>query len=170
MELSSASQVSDFMGASRPALPDPREEISLVEINRITTRVTFPNRGTPTFPNRRTTAFPARRTSPRTTLLGRAKNNNPRTPSPIRIIVHTESDHNVINTKLNIEWSSKESKIIKLFHYNDNEALKKFKIETTNTDKLSKIIDTDKPLHLVTKKFLKRLKGFVHQCFKKVKS
>ena len=81
-ELSSASQVSDFMGASRPALPDPREEISLVEINRITTRVPFPNRGTPAFPNRRTTAFPARRTTPRTTPPGR--NNNPRTPSPIR--------------------------------------------------------------------------------------
>ena len=44
-----------------------------------------------------------------------------------------------------------------------------FKIETTKTDKLSKIIETDKPLHIVTKKVLKRLQGFVHQSCKKVK-
>ena len=84
-------------------------------------------------------------------------------------IVRTESDHNMIITKLNIKWSPKEIKFVEMFNYKDKKALKLFKIETTKTDKLSKIIETDKPLHIVTKKFLKRLQGFVHQSFKKVK-
>ena len=56
-----------------------------------------------------------------------------------------------------------------MFKYKDSEALTNFKIATTNTNKLSKIINSDKPIDVVTKKFLKRLKGFVHQCFRKVK-
>ena len=84
-------------------------------------------------------------------------------------ICSTESDHNIINTKFNISWSARESKVMEIFKYKDKEALQKFKDMTTNTDKLSKIIDTDKPLDIVTKKFLKRIKGFIHQCFKKVR-
>ena len=82
-------------------------------------------------------------------------------------IVRTESDHNIIITKLNIKWSPKEIKVVEIFNYKDKKALKLFKIETTKKDTLSKIIETDKYLHIVTKKFLKRLKGFVHQSFKK---
>ena len=84
-------------------------------------------------------------------------------------IDHSESDHHVINTRLNIEWSPRTAKVFEVFKYKDKVALKKFKEETTNTDKLSKIFDSDKPIDIVTKKFIKRLKGFVHQCFQKVK-
>ena len=40
---------------------------------------------------------------------------------------------------------------------------------TTETKQLSQIIDMKKPVNIVTKKFLKRLKGFIHECFTKVK-
>ena len=65
-------------------------------------------------------------------------------------IVCTQSDHNVIKTKLNISWSQSESSVMEVFKYKDKEAQAKFKYETTNTDKLSDII-------VVTKKFRKRL-------------
>ena len=80
-----------------------------------------------------------------------------------------ESDHNMINTKLNIRWIPKESQILEVFNFKDLKAQKLFKSNTTNTDKLSKLIDSNKPLDLVTKKFIKRLQGFVHQSFKKVR-
>ena len=40
---------------------------------------------------------------------------------------------------------------------------------TENTDALSKIFDTNKSLEVKTKKFLKRLNGFIQDSFKKVK-
>jgi hypothetical protein len=58
---------------------------------------------------------------------------------------------------------------MEIFNYKDPKAQKLFKTVTTSTDQLSKLIDKNKPLNIVTKKFLKRLKGFVHQCFKKVR-
>ena len=58
---------------------------------------------------------------------------------------------------------------MEIFKFKDKASLQKFKSATTYTDKLSKIIDTDKPLDVVTKKFIKRLQGFIHQCFKKVR-
>ena len=82
---------------------------------------------------------------------------------------YTQSDHNMINTKLNISWSPTENRVMEVFKFKDKAALEKFKYETTYTDKLSKIIDTDKPLDVVTKKFIKRLQGFIHKCFKKVR-
>ena len=81
----------------------------------------------------------------------------------------TQSDHNMINTKLNVSWSPTENRVIEIFKFKDKAALEKFKFETTYTDKLSKLIDTDKPLDVVTKKFIKRLQGFIHKCFKKVR-
>ena len=40
----------------------------------------------------------------------------------------------------------------------------------SQTDSLSKIFDTDKDLVIQTKKFMKRLKGYIHGSFKKVKN
>ena len=34
---------------------------------------------------------------------------------------------------------------------------------------LSKLIESNKSIHVVTKKFLKRLQGFIHQCFEKIR-
>ena len=75
----------------------------------------------------------------------------------------------MINTKLNIKWSPTENRVMEIFKFKDKAALNKFKHETTHTDQLSKLIDTDKPLDVVTKKFIKRLQGFIHKCFKKVR-
>ena len=80
-----------------------------------------------------------------------------------------ESDHNIINTRLNLKWNSRETKVMEVFNYKDAKSLSMFKAEKTNTDSLSKIIDLDKPIDVVTKKFMKRLSGFIHKCFKKVK-
>ena len=44
-----------------------------------------------------------------------------------------------------------------------------FKRVTTNTKQLSEIVDKNKPLNTVTNKLVKRLKGFIHECFRKVK-
>ena len=44
-----------------------------------------------------------------------------------------------------------------------------FKILTTNTNFLSSVFDSHKDLNILTKKFLKRLNGCLHQCFKKIK-
>ena len=75
-------------------------------------------------------------------------------------VEYSESDHNIINTTMNMKLSPKEANVIEVFKYKDQEALKKFKDKTTNTTHLSQIIDMDKPLEVVTNKFIKRLKGF----------
>ena len=56
-----------------------------------------------------------------------------------------------------------------MFKYNDNEGRLKFKKVTSETKHLSEIIDMKKPLDVVANQFLKRLKGFIHECFTKVK-
>jgi hypothetical protein len=66
---------------------------------------------------------------------------------------HKESDHNVINTKLNIKWSSRKAKVTEVFKYKDEDAKKMFKIETTQTNELSRIIDMKKPIQVVTIRF-----------------
>ena len=81
----------------------------------------------------------------------------------------SESDHNLIHTKFNLTWSSKKAKVTEVFKYNDKHSKDKFKQVTTNTKHLSQIIDMNKPLDVVINKFLKRLKGFIHECFQKVK-
>ena len=84
-------------------------------------------------------------------------------------IQYSESDHNVINVKLNLKWSLGNRKVIEVFKYNDVEAKKKFKALTTETNEFSNIVDLKKPLDVVTTKFLKRLKDFIHKSFTKVK-
>ena len=91
---------------------------------------------------------------------------NVKTNNGIRL---TKSDHNIITTKLNISWTTHQTKVMEIFNFKDTKSLGMFKQATTKTDHLSKIIDSEKSIHLVTKKFLKRLQGFVHQCFKKIR-
>ena len=81
-----------------------------------------------------------------------------------------ESDHNTIDVVLDIAWrEDKTVSYVEVFKFADKESLAKFKTLTTNTNQLSKIFDTEKDLNVQTKKFLKRLNGFVNQSFKKVK-
>ena len=84
-------------------------------------------------------------------------------------IDYSECDHNIINTKLKLTWSPKERPLIEVFKYHDKEALEKFRKVTTETTHLSTIVNMNKPIHIVTNQFLKRVKGFIHECFKKVK-
>ena len=56
-----------------------------------------------------------------------------------------------------------------IYQISDKNALQMFKKVTSETNHLSLIIDMDKPLDVVTNKFLKRLKGYIHECFEKVK-
>ena len=58
---------------------------------------------------------------------------------------------------------------MEVFKFNDKDSLKAFKELTTNTKQLSQIFDNNKDLNVQTKKFIKRLKGFVSESFKKVK-
>ena len=81
----------------------------------------------------------------------------------------TESDHNITNVKFNLTWTPSEQEQVTSFNYNDKEAKKNFKLETTNTQELTQIVDMNKPIDVVTNKLLKRLKGFIHSSFKKVK-
>ena len=85
------------------------------------------------------------------------------------VVKNTESDHNVVNTRLNITWCKTENEVMEIFNYKNKKAQEAFKLETTKTKELTKIVNMNKPLEVVTNKFLKRLKGFVHKCFKKVK-
>ena len=81
-----------------------------------------------------------------------------------------ESDHNTIDVVLDIAWrEDKTVSYVEVYKFTDRESLAKFKTLTTNTNQLSKIFDTEKDLNIQTKKFLKRLNGFVNQSFKKVK-
>ena len=74
------------------------------------------------------------------------------------------SDHNVMITKFNVKWD-KKAKIEheEMFNFKDKNSQKKFKDETTNTNKFSAYKNKQ------TKKFLKCLKRCVHKCFRKVK-
>ena len=85
------------------------------------------------------------------------------------VVKNVESDHNLVNTRLNITWRQRENQVLEVFKYKDKAAQKLFKEETTKTKELTKIVNMNKPLDVVTNKFVKRLKGFVHKCFKKVK-
>ena len=80
------------------------------------------------------------------------------------------SDHNVMITKFNVKWN-KKAKIEheEMVNFKDKNCQKKFKDETTNTNKLSAAFNTGDDLNKQTKKFLKCLKRCVHKCFRKVK-
>ena len=90
---------------------------------------------------------------------------NVKTPKGLECI---KSDHNMIQTKLKLKWSPKESKVIEVFKFTDKKAKEMFKKVTTDTKQLSSIIDKDKPLDIVTKQFKKRLNGYIHECFPKI--
>ena len=53
--------------------------------------------------------------------------------------------------------------MIEVFKYNDVEAKTKLKALTTKTSEFSNIVDIKNPLDVVTTKFLKRLKDFIHK-------
>ena len=52
-----------------------------------------------------------------------------------------KSDHNIIKTKINLKWKTKDAKIIEVFMFKDAEAQKMFKEETNKTLELSNIVN-----------------------------
>ena len=81
-----------------------------------------------------------------------------------------ESDHNSIVTKFILEWKDKiKSPKTEIFNFNDKDGQKKFQEMTSNNTKLSDIFSSKEDINTQTKKFLKKLNGVIHQCFKKVK-
>ena len=85
------------------------------------------------------------------------------------ILQQKELVYNLIVTKLKVAWTPFKRKALEVFNYNSKESKERFQKLTTETKHLSQIVDMKKPLDIVTKKFLKRLKGFIHECFNKVK-
>ena len=82
----------------------------------------------------------------------------------------TESDHNSIITKFWLSWKT-EIKVgtIEIFNFKDDIGMKKFKDLTSNNTTLSSIFETNKTVDIQAKKFLKRFKGILHDCFKKIR-
>ena len=92
----------------------------------------------------------------------RGKGNN-------RTTIKVESDHNVLDTKINIPWKITANNTIEVFNFKDKQAQEKFFQATNNTNELINIFNNDKPIAVQTKKLIKRINGFIHQCFKKVR-
>ena len=82
---------------------------------------------------------------------------------------HIQSDHNIINTTFNLSWCLKENNVVEVFKFKDKKAKETFKEKTTTTNELTKIAKMDKPIEIVTNKFIKRVQGFIHECFEKVR-
>ena len=80
-----------------------------------------------------------------------------------------ESDHNLIETKLNIPWCISADEPTEVFNLKDKVSQERFFALTNKTTDLSKIFETNKTLEVQTKKFIKRLDGFIHQRFQKIK-
>ena len=82
-----------------------------------------------------------------------------------------KSDHNSIITKFNVAWSQKTKKDkVKLFNLKNTEGQKKFKILTSKPGILSDMFKNNSTdIESLTKRFLKRLDGCLHKCFKKIR-
>ena len=82
----------------------------------------------------------------------------------------TKSDHNIIVTNMNVKVNMKLNKTKhEFYNFKDKKCQIYFKDETSKTNELSRIFDSEKDINAQTKKFIKRLNGFISQCFKKIK-
>ena len=82
----------------------------------------------------------------------------------------SKSDHNSIVSKFRMKWTKKlKTPKLEMYNLKNKEAQIKFKNMTSKQGILSNIIDPEKDVTKVTKKFLKRLNGCVRQCFQKVR-
>ena len=82
-----------------------------------------------------------------------------------------ESDHNVIETEINLPWSRKTKQSddkSNQFNLKNKDCQKKFKNETTNNTDLSKVFNNEPNLDKATDIFMKKLNKKIHKCFKKI--
>ena len=81
-----------------------------------------------------------------------------------------ESDHHPLITKLRFTWSKHRKKDrTEIFDFKNRDRQAKFKDLTTQTNDLSKILMKNEDLNISTKKFIKRLDGFILQAFNKIR-
>ena len=79
------------------------------------------------------------------------------------------SDHNSIfvNFNINVRPEKIERKEVYVFH--DEEAMKRFKEETTKTKKLSSCFNSNESFDKQVEKWMKTLKSFINKTFRKVR-
>ena len=83
-------------------------------------------------------------------------------------------EQKVITTQLSQNFGlvgklKSKSGTIEIFNFKDDIGMKKFKDLTSNNTTLSSIFETNKTVDIQAKKFLKRFKGILHDCFKKIR-
>ena len=85
------------------------------------------------------------------------------------VVRKSQSDHNVIETDLDISWNKKLYKEkIEMYNLKNKECQSRFKSYTNNTN-METIFDSDKDINILTKKFLKRLEFIVSKRLEVVK-
>ena len=62
-----------------------------------------------------------------------------------------------------------EEATIEIFNFKDDIGMTKIKELTTNNTALSSIFETNNKVNIQAKKILKRFKGILHECFKKIR-
>ena len=85
-------------------------------------------------------------------------------------VVKQLSDHNPIITKFNVKWSRHVSSArIEMFNLKNKKCQAKFNELTSNTDALTKAINSSDDLNTSTRNFLKELNECIRMCFDKIR-
>ena len=79
------------------------------------------------------------------------------------------SDHNVLISKFKLVWRKTKNAKIETFNFKNKDCQLRFKELTSSTVSMSSIFDTKDDLNMATKHFIKRLNGFIHEAFRKVR-
>ena len=81
-----------------------------------------------------------------------------------------ESDHNVLTAIFNCKFTVKEeNEKEEIYNLKNHECQIKFKEYTNKGKMLSSVFDAEEELDILVKRFLKKLKGCVTMCFKKIR-
>ena len=79
------------------------------------------------------------------------------------------SDHNVLISKFKLVWRKTKNAKIETFNFKNKDCQRRFRELTSSTVSMSSIFDTKDDLNMATKHFIKRLNGFIHEAFRKVR-
>ena len=81
----------------------------------------------------------------------------------------THSDHNsiILDINMRVKKYIPERKLV--YNYRDVEAMKKFRMVTTNDDSLIKCFETNESLEMQSKKWLKSLNNILQKSFRKIR-
>ena len=79
------------------------------------------------------------------------------------------TDHNPIYVDFSMKFQRQVEERKTFFNYKDEASMKKFRILTSKTTKLTNCFKTNEPFAKQVKKWEKTLQSFIHQCFKKIR-